>query len=186
MSADIQAINHQGLARFLSAWSSRDPDAVLAAAHPDFVYRASVGPEPGSCWSGAAALRQGLLAMFRHDEGAEIDILECQINGDAGHLQWRYRFKRADGSEALQLGCDLLRFRDGLLVLKDSYRKVGTAPLPLLPPSKDRPVAATSQLPVYQPRRFFQHGQWSINGLQLKVSGIKGVGADRILSHRAD
>ncbi|MCV2368895.1 nuclear transport factor 2 family protein [Roseateles oligotrophus] len=174
MPTDIQAINHQGLERFLSAWSTRDPEAVLLAAHPDFVYQASVGPEPGSRWSSPAELRQGLAAMFAHDQGAEVDILECKIDGDAGHLLWRYRFKRADGTEDMQLGCDLLRFRDGRLVLKDSYRKVSAARLTASTAGAEGPAVTTQQqFPRYQPRRFFQQGRWSVNGLQLKVSGIK-------------
>ena len=172
MNKTLTEINHEALNRFIAAWSSKDVDRVLGVAHPEFVYAASVGPEPGSTWRTTEDLRRGLRSMFEYDEGATATVLHTWIDGDTGFMTWRYASARSDGTTDVSLGCDLLRFRGGKLSRKDSYRKV-------MAKSLNRPDQRTSRdpkfrppLPRYEPRSFQSHGTWAIGPLTLKVYGI--------------
>lgn len=156
--------NETALDDFLKAWLTRDPEQVLNVVHPDFVYAASIGPEPGSTLETRQQLVRGLSAMFAYDDGAQIDVIDRQIHGDRGQLLWRYRFKQADGREDVALGCDLLTFREGRLQRKDSYRKVLSVPL------SDN--GARSLLGPYQ-RRWIRHEDvWSVDEVRLKAYSI--------------
>lgn len=168
---DTSDQNRAALDRFLSAWATHDPDTVLETVHPDFVYSSSVGPEPGSTWKTSTELRDGLSAMFAYDAGSEVRIDDIAIVGDVGFQTWTYRFRQADGSEEVSIGCDLLRFRDGKLFSKNAFRKI-KAP-PLIHAQRDaQGASATHSLGCYRPRHFTFHGIWNLDAIDLKVYGI--------------
>ncbi len=48
------------------------------------------------------------------------------IDGDRGVTQWTFTATRPDGTKISSAGCDLFVFRDGLISVKDSYRKQAT------------------------------------------------------------
>jgi ketosteroid isomerase-like protein len=172
-SAELVQRNRAALDRFLAAWATRDPDAVLDSVHQDFVYSASVGPEPGSTWRTREAIREGLKAMFAYDEGCETEISDIQIHEEVGFQTWVYRFKHEDGSHHTSYGCDLLRFKDGKLIEKNAFRKVLTPPLSNT--GGESPRSSTVDVPAavaYQPRHFEFRGVWSIRPLDVKVYGI--------------
>jgi ketosteroid isomerase-like protein len=125
-SAELIRRNRAVLDRFLAAWATRDPDAVLDAVHQDFVYSASVGPEPGSTWRTRGEIREGPKAMFTYDDGFETEISDIQIHGEEGFQTWTYRFKHEDGFQHTSYGGDLLRLEDGKLIEKNAFRKVLT------------------------------------------------------------
>ncbi|MEM7701549.1 MAG: nuclear transport factor 2 family protein [Pseudomonadota bacterium] len=110
------------LTRFSEAWVARDLERVQACFHRDAVYFASVGPLPGQKAQGHSEIRDLVRRMFAHDATTSQTVSEPIIAGDAAFQTWTYR--DADGRETP--GCDLFRFRDGLIVLKDAYRKTHT------------------------------------------------------------
>lgn len=107
------------LTQFGKAWAAHDLDLVLTCFHRDAVYFASVGPLPGQKAQGHPEIRELVRRMFAHDTAASQTVSEPIIVGDAAFQTWAYR--DANGRE--MPGCDLFRFRDGLIVLKDAYRK---------------------------------------------------------------
>lgn len=62
------------LKKFAKAWGKRDIDAVMACMTSNCVYEASVGPEPGTTFQGADQVRRGILQMFAHDEGVQLEF----------------------------------------------------------------------------------------------------------------
>lgn len=112
------------LQQFADAWIRQDVASLLRLLTLDAVYSASVGPEPGTTFRGHDEIAAGLVAMFAHDEGAEVTQGEPMIVGDAAVTTWTYSFSDA---RKTQQGVDLWRFRDHRIALKDAYRKVDTA-----------------------------------------------------------
>jgi ketosteroid isomerase-like protein len=45
------------------------------------------------------------------------------VHGDRGVSEWTFTGTRADGTRVEVHGCDLFTFRDGKILLKNSYRK---------------------------------------------------------------
>jgi len=113
------------LDRFAAAWASGDPDRVMALMTDDCVYEASVGPEPGTTFRGAAALRAGLETMFAHDAVARTEITDVFAAGD--RVAWEWRYYDAAGALVAR-GCDLFLLRDGRIARKNAFRKTAAWP----------------------------------------------------------
>ena len=88
----------------------------------DVIYKASVGPEPGQTYRGAAAVRQGIEAIMNFDDAQAVEILSFEEIGDVAFAQWRYSLR--GGGQVV--GIDRLEFREGLICSKDGYRKTCT------------------------------------------------------------
>jgi hypothetical protein len=96
----------------------------MACVTETFVYRASIGPEPGKTYSGAEEVRAGIAEMRALDAGRVAVITDQDIHGNRGYVRWIYRWPSAGSSVTDEAGCDWIQFRDGLLDSKDAYRKV--------------------------------------------------------------
>jgi len=107
------------LARFGEAWGAGDVDAIMACFHSNAVYFASVGPEPGEEAKGTAAIRQAVQNIFEHDGEVSQTVSAPVFFADMAFWSWTYR--HLSGAEVR--GCDLFKFKDGLILLKDAYRK---------------------------------------------------------------
>jgi rhodanese-related sulfurtransferase/ketosteroid isomerase-like protein len=111
------------LSRFADAWARKDLDALMALMTPDCVYSASVGPEPGATWSGAAAVREGIERMLEHDSGSTATIHEVLVSDRHAVMRWTYRTAGDGGPDRSVRGCDVFEFRDALIAHKDAFRK---------------------------------------------------------------
>lgn len=103
----------------------------MACVTETFIYRASIGPEPGKTYSGAEGVRAGIAEMRAIDAGRIAVVTDQHIHGNHGYYRWIYRWPWTD-MVADEVGCDWIQFRDGLLDSKDAYRKVRhfTTPAP--------------------------------------------------------
>src|SRR5258708_15207421 len=95
----------------------------MACVTETFIYRASIGPEPGKSYSGAEGVRAGIAEMRALDAGRIAEVTDQNIHGNRGYVRWIYRWPTTD-MIADEVGCDWIQFRDGLLDSKDAYRKV--------------------------------------------------------------
>jgi steroid delta-isomerase-like uncharacterized protein len=106
------------------AWNAHDSDALLALMTADCIYDASAGKSPtGVRYMGHAALRPAFEAVWTTIKDARWDDAEHFAHGDQGCTTWTFRGTKADGSPIEVKGLDLLRFKDGLISHKDTYRK---------------------------------------------------------------
>ncbi|MCE9523262.1 MAG: nuclear transport factor 2 family protein [Alphaproteobacteria bacterium] len=110
--------NRETHRRFAVAWSEKDIDLLLRCVADDIVYGASVGPEPGTTYRGKAAAAEGFKTIMAHDRGQTMSVLSAAFHGDRAYVEWATK-----SSNGETRGFDVLVFRDGLITVKDAYRK---------------------------------------------------------------
>jgi ketosteroid isomerase-like protein len=108
-----------------TAWGRADLTTIMKYIAPDCIYIASVGPEPGETFTGREAVRAGFAKLLAHDSDGVAEPGEMKAADDWVVSTWGFRKTRPDGSAMLVRGCDIFVLRDGLIVRKDSFRKVG-------------------------------------------------------------
>jgi ketosteroid isomerase-like protein len=127
MSADPVRL----LAAFTEAWTAKDLEAVMDLMADDCVFRASVGPEPGSSFVGRDEVRRGFGLFLVPDAGPPpaTENGETLVHADFAVTRWTLRWPRAEGGPVEVRGCDVFEFEGERIKLKDTYRKT-LAPLP--------------------------------------------------------
>ena len=112
------------LERFADAWNRHDLDALMSMMADDCVFDASAGPDVhGQRSKGKAAVRAAYAAVFESFPDAQWANPRHFVVGSRGVSEWTFTGTRTDGKRVEVTGCDLLTFRDGLIVVKNSYRK---------------------------------------------------------------
>ena len=112
------------LDRFAEAWNRHDLDALMSMMSDDCVFEASAGPEVnGQRNEGQQAVRAAYAAVFDTFQDARWANCRHFIAGNRGVSEWTFTGTRKDGGRVEVNGCDLFTFRDGQIVVKNSYRK---------------------------------------------------------------
>jgi steroid delta-isomerase-like uncharacterized protein len=125
------------LERFADAWNRHDLDALMSMMTDDGVFAASAGPDvDGERSVGKAAVRAAYAAVFAAFPDAHWADARHFVAGDRGVSEWTFSGTRADGQRVEVTGCDLFTFKDGLIAVKDSYRKNRPAIAPPAPGSR--------------------------------------------------
>lgn len=115
-AADLQA--------FADAWNRHDVEALMRFMTDDCVFEASAGPDVcGTRYVGTEAVRAGYAEVWTTFPDAQWHSPRHFVAGDRGVSEWTFTGTRADGSRVEVHGCDLFTFRDGKILLKNSYRK---------------------------------------------------------------
>lgn len=112
------------LAEFGEAWRRKDLDALMEFMTDDCQFRASVGAEPGTTFTGRDDVRRGFELMLRYDEAAEAHGGHAFVHGRLGASQWAFEYSGQDGTTVEVRGCDLYEFEGDRIRVKDAYRKV--------------------------------------------------------------
>lgn len=112
------------LAEFGEAWRMKDVDRLMEFITDDCVFRASVGVEPGTTFSGRAEVRHGFELMLAYDAGFESHGGVAFIVGNRGAAQWSYSRTDPTGQVDHVHGCDLYEFDGDRIRVKDAYRRV--------------------------------------------------------------
>jgi ketosteroid isomerase-like protein len=116
-------VTTQFLDEFAAAWNRHDVEAILAAMTPDCIFRQSAGTSPeGASFVGQDAVRQGVQSVFITFPDARWTGATHFIAGDRGVSEWVFTGTGPNGYIEVH-GCDVFTFRDGLIAVKDSYRK---------------------------------------------------------------
>lgn len=124
--SQANAVTPQFLADFTRAWNDKDLDALMAHMADGCVFMASVGTEvEGTRWEGRDAVRKGFASLWDVYPDAHFEpVGEDVIAGDRGVCEWIFTGTRAtDGIRVEARGCDVLTFRDGKILVKNSMRK---------------------------------------------------------------
>ena len=109
---------------FADAFNRHDTDALMGMMTPDCVFDASAGGEVfGTRFEGQEAVRAGFDSIFGQFADAQWNEPAHFITGDRGVTEWRFTATGADGKRTEVHGCDVFTFRDGKILVKNSYRK---------------------------------------------------------------
>ena len=130
MSRIVDEVTTEWLQAFADAWNRHDVDAIMAFMTDDCAFEASAGPDAcGARFEGPAAVRAAFADVWATFPDAHWGGARHFVCGDRGVSEWVFTGTRGDGTRVEVQGCDLFRFRDGKIALKNSYRK-NRPPLP--------------------------------------------------------
>ena len=124
MSQIVVEVTTQWLETFADAWNRHDVDAIMSFMTDDCVFEASAGPEVcGTRFEGREAVGAAFAEVWATFPDAHWGNARHFVCGDRGVSEWVFTGTRADGTWVEVHGCDLFRFREGKIALKNSYRK---------------------------------------------------------------
>jgi ketosteroid isomerase-like protein len=110
------------------AFNANDIDAVMKHFADDATFDHAVGPdEYGVRLEGAETIRGAFSALFEKVENVHWETLDCAISGNKAYCEYRRTATHKDGSKEEFLSVDILTYRDGLIVHKDTYYKQRTS-----------------------------------------------------------
>jgi ketosteroid isomerase-like protein len=120
-----QSVSVETLNEFVTAFNAHDLDAVMNFFADDCELLMPRGPEPwGQRYAGKAEVRKGLATRFEGVPDVHYGDVENWVSGNHGVSRWTLTGTTKDGKKINVRGCDLLEFRDGKIVRKDSYWKM--------------------------------------------------------------
>ena len=106
------------------AFNANDIDAVMSFFAEDAIFDHAVGPEVhGVRFEGAEAIRVVFAGLFEKVVTVHWDTLDCAIQGNKAYCEYSRKATHKDGTREEFLSVDILTFRDGLIVRKDTYYK---------------------------------------------------------------
>jgi ketosteroid isomerase-like protein len=109
---------------FGAAWNSGDADLVTSFFAENGVYHASIGPDAlGKSYVGKDNIRRGVQAFFDRYPDGKFENLKVVVAGDIGTFQWDFVTTDSNGQTVRTAGCDLLRFVDDKVAVKNAFRK---------------------------------------------------------------
>ena len=124
MSSAIPQVTPETLQAFADAWNRHDVDALMTFMTEDCVFETSAGPDVcGARYAGRASVRAGFAEVWATFPDAQWGNARHFVCGDRGVSEWTFTGTRADGTRVEVHGCDLFTFRDGRILVKNSYRK---------------------------------------------------------------
>lgn len=120
----IPGVTTEILQAFAEAWNRHDIDALMAFMAEDCVFEASAGSDVfGTRYVGRDSVRAGFAEVWATYPDAQWSNARHFVHEDRGVSEWTFTGTREDGTRIEVQGCDLFTFRDGMISLKDSYRK---------------------------------------------------------------
>lgn len=109
------------------AFNANDIDAVMKHFADDATFDHAVGTEPhGVRFEGAETIRSVFAGLFEKVENVHWETLDCALAGNKAYCEYRRTATQKDGSKEEFLSVDILTYRDGLIVHKDTYYKQRT------------------------------------------------------------
>ncbi len=113
------------LKQFLAAFNAHDLDAIMEFFADDCEFYMPRGPEPrGQHFVGKAGVRQGLAGRFAGLPDVHYGDDRHWVAGNLGVSTWLLTGTTKSGEAIRVRGVDLLEFKDGKIVTKDSYWKI--------------------------------------------------------------
>ena len=109
----------------LDAFNRHDLDAIMEYFADDCVLYLPRGRGPrGAMFEGKAAVRRGLATRFEGLPDVHYGDDRHWVCGDLGVSEWTITGTAAAGKRIEARGVDLLEFREGKIVRKDSFWKI--------------------------------------------------------------
>ena len=107
------------------AFARRDVDGIVGFFAEDGEFRNAKGPHHwGQSFKGKAAIRSYFEPLFASTGDVKWQHTSEFICGSRAVTEWHRTATLVSGERQEWLGCDLYTFRQGLIVMKDTYVKV--------------------------------------------------------------
>ena len=124
MLRPVAEVTTESLQAFADAWNRHDIDALMSFMTDDCVFESSAGAEAcGTRSKGRTAVRAAFAEVWATFPDAHWGNAYHFVCGDRGVSEWTFTGTRLDGAWVEVQGCDLFTFRDGMIAVKNSYRK---------------------------------------------------------------
>lgn len=124
-AAGQNAVTVATLKRLVAAFNAHDLDAVMSFFADDCELLMPRGPDPwGERFVGKAAVRKALATRFEGIPDVHYGDDHNWVSGNHAVSQWTLTGTTKDGKKITVRGCDLLEFRNGKIIRKDSYWKI--------------------------------------------------------------
>jgi ketosteroid isomerase-like protein len=113
------------LQNFLAAFNRHDLDGVMSFFADDCVLEMPRGPEPyGQRYVGKIEVRKALAGRLEGIPDLHYGDDSHWVAGNHGVSQWTLTGTTREGQKIKVRGCDLLEFRNGKIIRKDSFWKL--------------------------------------------------------------
>lgn len=120
-----RAVTIATLKEFLAAFNAHDLDAIMEFFSDDCEFCMPRGKEPwGTHYVGKPAVREGLATRFAGIPDVHYGDDTHWVAGNLGVSTWLLTGTTKTGEQIRVRGVDLLEFRNGKMIKKDSYWKI--------------------------------------------------------------
>jgi ketosteroid isomerase-like protein len=125
MASNVGSVTQATLKSFLEAFNRHDLDAIMDYFADGCVLYLPRGASPrGARFEGKAEVRRGLATRFAGLPDVHYADDSHWICGDLGVSEWTVTGTAASGARVEARGVDLLEFRQGKIIRKDSFWKI--------------------------------------------------------------
>jgi ketosteroid isomerase-like protein len=145
-AAEYEARHLNLLRAVVQALNRPDLDGLMELFTNDCVFEAPRGQRPqGRRFDGQADVRRAFARMLRRFPDARYSDVEHWVCGDRGVSEWNLVRTQGGRFAVVVRGCDLWRFRDGKIALRNSFWKIVASPEGSAEPK--RPAQGIPRLP---------------------------------------
>jgi len=110
------------------AYNRNDIDAVMSFFAEDAIFDHAVGPNiNGTRFEGLEIIRGIFQGLFNNVESVQWKPIDTRVSGDKAYCEFNRIAKLKSGEVQDFLSIDILTFRDGLIIHKDTYYKNRTS-----------------------------------------------------------
>ena len=110
------------------AYNRNDIDAVMSFFAEDAVFDHAAGPNiNGIRFEGLETIRGIFQGLFNNVESVQWKPIDTRVSGDKAYCEFHRIAKLKSGEVQDFLSIDVLTFRDGLIIHKDTYYKNRTS-----------------------------------------------------------
>lgn len=118
-------VTYETLKGFLEAFNRHDLDAIMDYFAEDCIFYNPRGAAPrGDRYIGKARVREGLAKRFEGIPDVHYGDDRHWVSQDFGVSEWTLTGTTTSGMNMMVRGVDLLEFKDGKIVRKDSFWKI--------------------------------------------------------------
>ena len=124
MTTDPNAPTRALLGAMDDAFNRNDIEAVMAFFAEDAIFDHAAGPEVhGTRFEGKDAIRAAFGGLFERTERVHWETLDSRIAGDKAYCEYMRSATAKSGATEVSRSIDVLTFRAGLIVRKDTFFK---------------------------------------------------------------
>jgi len=124
MTNQSDEVTVEFLEAFADAWNRHDVDDLMSFMTDDCIFESSGGEDVcGTRYEGAEAVQTGYSKAWKDFPDAQWNNAHHFVHGNRGVSEWTFTGTNAGGKRSEVEGCDIFTFRDGKILVKNSYRK---------------------------------------------------------------